>query len=177
MPIFQFTGLSGAGKTTLANAVAVLLTARGSKVEMIDGDEYRKTICADLGFSKADREENMRRLGTIAAAFSKEGKTVLISAINPFQNIRNELKERTGAKTIWIKCPIDILVQRDTKGLYKRAMLPERHPEKIYNLTGVNDVYDQPEQADLVLDTGLTPFHACVHQLSAFILSALEVSG
>ena len=155
MLIIQFTGLSGAGKTTLAQKVNDLFEAQQIHVEVIDGDVYRTTLCKDLGFSKADRCENIRRLGKEASELAKNSDITIIAAINPYEEIRNELKVNYNAKTVWIKCAVEILSQRDTKGLYKRARLPEGHPQKISNLTGFNDVYENPTQPDLIIDTAL----------------------
>src|SRR5438128_2470028 len=152
--VIQFTGLSGAGKSTLAEKIKPLLETRGMKVEVVDGDVYRKTICSDLGFSKEDRCENIRRLGQVAFSFSQEGCVAIIAAINPFESVRLELTTKYNAKTVWIKCGIDILKQRDTKGLYKRALLPDQHPEKVFNLTGINDVFEEPGCPHLVINTG-----------------------
>lgn len=153
MLIIQLTGLSGAGKTTLSQYVKQKLAEVNFSVEIIDGDTYRKTLCADLGFSRADRCENIRRLGQAAITFSGSRDVVIIAAINPFEEVRNELKEKYGAEVIWINCAIAILIERDTKGLYKRALLPEDHPDKLNNLTGVNDDYDLPVACDLVINT------------------------
>jgi adenylylsulfate kinase len=151
--IIQLTGLSGTGKTTLAQEVKFLLEKHSLKVEIIDGDAYRKTLCKDLGFSKEDRMENIRRLGAAAWSFKDKADIIMIAAINPFSAIRNELKEKYGAKTVWIKCDIPVLIKRDTKGLYRRALLQNDHPDKIFNLTGVNDTYEIPAEPDLTIDT------------------------
>ena len=153
MLIIQLTGLSGSGKTTLSHYVKQRLAEKSLSVEIIDGDTYRKTLCADLGFSKADRCENIRRLGQAAYAFTGNRDVAIIAAINPFEEVRNELEEKYGAKTVWINCAIDVLIERDTKGLYKRALLPEDHPDKLNNLTGVNDDYDLPLTCDLIINT------------------------
>ena len=153
MLIIQLTGLSGSGKTTLSHYVKQRLAGKSLSVEIIDGDTYRKTLCADLGFSKADRCENIRRLGQAAYAFTGNRDVAIIAAINPFEEVRNELEEKYGAKTVWINCAIDVLIERDTKGLYKRALLPEDHPDKLNNLTGVNDDYDLPLTCDLIINT------------------------
>jgi adenylylsulfate kinase len=156
--VIQLTGLSGAGKTTLAGKVKLLLEQRQLKAEIIDGDVYRNTICKDLGFSKEDRCENIRRLGKVAHQFSASNCIAIIAAINPYETVRRELEENYAAKTIWVKCAVDVLTQRDTKGLYKRAALPDKHPDKIHNLTGINDVYEAPALPHLVIDTaGETP--------------------
>ena len=151
--IIQLTGLSGAGKTTLVEGVKSLLEKHALKTEIIDGDAYRKTLCKDLGFSKEDRIENIRRLGKAAHSFKGRADIIMIAAINPFEEIRNELTKKYGTKTVWIKCDIPVLIKRDTKGLYKRALLHDDHPDKIFNLTGVNDAYEIPAEPDLVIDT------------------------
>ncbi len=102
--IIQLTGLSGAGKTTLATGAKSLLEKHDLTIEIIDGDVYRKTLCRDLGFSGEDRIENIRRLGKAAWAFKDRADIILIAAINPFEAFRNELKEMYGVKTAWIKC-------------------------------------------------------------------------
>jgi adenylylsulfate kinase len=167
--IIQFTGLSGAGKTTLASKVKLLLQQKRLDVEIIDGDVYRNTLCKDLGFSKEDRCENIRRLGKVAHEFSAAGAIAIIAAINPFEAVRNELLEKYGAKTVWIKCAVDVLTQRDTKGLYKRAALPDGHPEKIHNLTSVNDVYEAPALPHLVIDTAAETPDVSAEKLFRFI--------
>lgn len=153
MLIIQLTGLSGSGKTTLSDHVKQRLESLGLRVEIIDGDKYRKTLCSDLGFSKEDRCENIRRLGRAACSFKGSCDVVIIAAINPFEQIRNELKLNYDIKTVWINCDIDVLIKRDTKGLYKRALLPESHPDKLTNLTGINDDYDLPLTCDLIINT------------------------
>lgn len=110
-------------------------------------------LCADLGLSKADRWENIRRLGQAAYVFTGSRYVVIIAAINPFEEARRERKEKYGVKTVWINCSITVLIERDTKGLYKRALLPENHPEKLNNLTGINDDYDLPSTCDLIINT------------------------
>ncbi|SOD13378.1 adenylyl-sulfate kinase [Pedobacter xixiisoli] len=153
--IFQFCGLSGAGKTTLANALSNELQAKGYRVKVIDGDVYRQTLCKDLGFSKADRIENVRRLGVFAASQREDFDFIFIAVINPYEEGREVLGLSCNAKLVWIKCDIEVLIKRDTKGLYQKALLPDGHPNKIYNLTGLNDVFEIPVAADLVIDTDL----------------------
>lgn len=168
--IIQLTGLSGAGKTTLVEGVKSLLEKHSFRIEIIDGDAYRKTLCKDLGFSKEDRMENIRRLGKAAWSFKDKADFILIAAINPFEVIRNELKEKYATKTVWIKCDIPVLIKRDTKGLYKRALLHDDHPDKIFNLTGVNDTYEIPAEPDLVIDTSNEPAGQSVHKFYEFLL-------
>ncbi len=153
--IFQFCGLSGAGKTTLANALSDELQAKGYRVKVIDGDVYRQTLCKDLGFSRADRIENVSRLGIYAASLREEFDFIFIAVINPYEEGREVVRRSCSAKLVWIKCEIEILINRDTKGLYHKALLPDGHPDKIYNLTGLNDVFEIPVAADLVVNTDL----------------------
>src|SRR5512138_3519763 len=105
--MIQLTGLSGSGKTTLANRMKSLFSNQSLKIEVIDGDEYRKTLCSDLGFSREDRVENIRRLGKLAAELMNNQRLPIISAINPFETPRAELKNSYGARIVWIKCSIN----------------------------------------------------------------------
>ncbi len=171
MPIYQFTGLSGAGKSTLANAVKPLLEVAGRRVELIDGDVYRQVLCKDLGFSKADRQENIRRLAFVANLLSQHGVVVIIAAINPYEEIRQEIKKQYGAEIVWINCGLETLKERDPKGLYRKAFLPDDHPEKLFNLTGVSDTFDVPEHPDLIINTEKQTIDEAVQQLADFILS------
>lgn len=176
--IIQLCGLSGAGKTTLTTNVRKRLEEQGVKVEIIDGDEYRKTFCRDLGFSREDRLENIRRLAFLASRFSAHGIVAIISAINPYQALRSELKQTyPGVYTVYIECPLNVLIGRDTKGLYKRALLPDGHPDKLTNLTGVNDPFDVPDPADLVINTSTYPLADCVQQFAVFITGRLPASS
>jgi adenylylsulfate kinase len=168
--ILQFTGLSGAGKTSIASRVKALLEEKGVPTEVIDGDHYRKTLCADLGFSRKDRCENIRRLGVVALSFDRPGALAIISAINPYNEVRNELRDNYNAKVIWIRCSMPVLLERDTKGLYKRALLPEGHPQKLRNLTGVNDTYEIPADADLVIDTTGESLETSAQRLFEFVM-------
>ena len=172
--IIQFTGLSGAGKTSIAEKLKQLLESKGIATEVIDGDKYRQTICKGLGFSKEDRCENIRRLGKVAQSFSQQGVVAIISAINPYEEVRKELKNSYNAKTIWIDCDLDILVERDTKGLYKRALLPDGHPDKIYNLTGINDAYEAPTDADLVINSGAESLEESVEKVFGYVVSSIR---
>lgn len=173
MIILQMTGLSGAGKTTLAEGLQQQLVRLNIAAEVIDADHYRKTVNKDLGYSIADRKENIRRLGTIADDLCKKNIVAIIAAINPYEDVRQELKEKYNAKLVWINCSIPVLVERDTKGLYRRALLPDNDPQKITNLTGINDPYEIPVAAELMLDTGNTSIDSCMQQLLQFSISLL----
>jgi adenylylsulfate kinase len=152
--IIQLCGLSGAGKSTLAQEARVKLEAKNIPVEIIDGDDYRRHICKDLGFSREDRMENIRRLGFIADKFSRHGIVAIICAINPYEEVRAELRSSyRDVLTVYVKCSLEELMRRDTKGLYRRAMLPDGHNDKLRNLSGVGDPFDVPAEADLEIDT------------------------
>lgn len=173
--IIQLCGLSGAGKTTIANSVKRKAMADGTPIEIIDGDNYREFLCKDLGFSKADRCENIRRLGFVASRLSGHGIVCIISAINPYSAMREELTNAyEHVKTVFVDCPVAALVQRDTKGLYKRALLPDNHPDKLHNLTGVNDPFETPVSPDLHLKTNEKTVAACTNELFSFIQQSLQ---
>lgn len=170
----MLTGLSGAGKSTLALALGQELTKNGYAVEIIDGDQYRHTLNKDLGFSEADRRENIRRLAEVAIEKLRAGTVTLLAAINPFEDQRQQICTATGALVIYVKCAMNVLIERDTKGLYKRAMLPDGDAEKLHNLSGVNDRYDEPLQPDFIVDTGSESLELATRRLSAFVLSTLK---
>lgn len=174
--IIQFCGLSGSGKTTLANCVKQLLDEQSIACEVIDGDVYRKKLCPDLGFSKADRNENIRRLAFVAGTLSKHGIVSIICAINPYDDIRQEIGHTyPNVKTVYIDCSISVLLQRDTKKLYQRALLPDGHPEKINNLTGINDPFDIPVSPDLIINTDNEQEKQSAQCLFKFITGAMVV--
>lgn len=175
MLLIQFTGLSGSGKTTIATMVQEKLAQQGINVEVIDGDDYRKTLCKGLGFSYEDRAENLRRLGIIGKLLLKHNVVSIISAINPFEGIRQELAAHSPkVKTIWVRCSMETLVKRDTKGLYKKALLPDGNPDKVYQFTGISDLYEAPKNPDLILDTDKETPEESVSKLTDFILSNIS---
>ena len=172
--LIQLTGLSGAGKTTIAKEVKTLLDAAGRSTFIIDGDVYRQTLCKDLGFSKEDRQENIRRLGKLANEHAQEGSIAIVAAINPYEAIRQELVALYHAKTVWIDCNLEELIRRDTKGLYKRALLPDHDPNKLTNLTGVNDLFENPAHADLILHTSEETIAESVQKFHSYIIHYLN---
>jgi len=164
----QMTGLSGSGKTTIARDVEKRLKNRGLKVETIDGDEYREGICSDLTFSKEDRNTNIRRLGFVGKVLARNNVVVIMSTINPYDNIRKELKEIHGARTIFIDCSIEECIERDIKGLYKKAISGE-----IKNFTGISDPFEVPKDADLVIKTDKLNIKKSAELLEKFILKQI----
>ncbi|TFF39706.1 adenylyl-sulfate kinase [Mucilaginibacter psychrotolerans] len=171
--IILLCGLSGAGKTTLARNIKRKLDTSATRAEIIDGDEYRSNLFKELSFTRQDRFENIRRLGFIAGKFSKHGIVTIISAINPYAQVRNELLEcYPEAYTVYVDCPINVLISRDTKGLYTKALLPDEHPDKISNLTGINDQFDVPHNPDLYINTHLNSVEECSNILYDFIINA-----
>lgn len=152
--IIQFSGLSGSGKTTLALKAQEYFKTAGINIEVIDGDEYRKFLCSDLGYTKEDRNTNIRRLAFVAYKLSQYNIIPIICAINPYNEIRSEVAfAYPDVKTIYIKCSLDELIKRDTKGLYSKALLPAGHVNKINNLSGVNDPFEVPNIPDLIIET------------------------
>lgn len=173
MILIQFTGLSGSGKTTLAENVSAMLLENGYQVKIVDGDVYRKTVCKDLGFSKEDRYENVRRLFNISRDFAASNYIVLMSVINPFEDLRNEIAQSEFVKTVFLDCCIDTLINRDPKGLYQKALLPDHDINKIRNFTGISDVYEVPLNADLILKTDSEPVSDSTQKLYQFIIDNL----
>lgn len=173
--VIQFCGMSGSGKTTIANGVKQNLNCNGVLLEIIDGDEYRKVLCSDLGFSREDRSTNIRRLAFVASKLSTHNIVSIICAINPYDDVRKEIAQQyNNVKTIFISCTLDKLIERDTKGLYKRALLSDGHPDKIENLTGVNDPFECPADPDLVINTECETIEQSVFKVSSFILNSLR---
>ena len=150
----QMTGMSGAGKSTMTFLAQTRLREMGHNVEVIDGDEYREGLCKDLGFSKEDRNTNIRRLSFVGKVLSRNDVVCIMSAINPYDNIRREVQSSNPlSKIVYVKCEIDTLIDRDPKGLYRRALLPKGDPDHIPNFTGISDPFEVPKNADLIIDT------------------------
>jgi adenylylsulfate kinase len=140
-----FTGLSGAGKTTLNIAVRDRLAARGLPVESLDGDDVRRHLGRGLGFSKEDRDENIRRIGYVASLLTRHGVMVLVSAISPYRTVRNEVRAMIGNFVeVYVNAPLELCEERDVKGLYRKAragLLP--------GFTGIDDPYEQPVNPEI----------------------------
>ena len=162
-----FTGLSGAGKTTISEIVEKELHDRGSRVEVLDGDVVRENLSKGLGFSKEDRDTNIRRIAFVADLLSRNGVPVITAAISPYAEIRAEARETMGERFIevYVKASVDTCAERDVKGLYEKAFKGE-----IKEFTGVSDPYEAPLNAELTLDTE----HESAEDSAAKILSLLE---
>jgi bifunctional enzyme CysN/CysC len=164
--VLWFTGLSGSGKSTLALALEARLFAKGYHVYVLDGDNIRDGLNANLGFSPADRAENIRRVGEVAALFADAGFLVISSFISPYRADRERARAaaQDAFHEIFIEAPLAVCEARDPKGLYKRARTGE-----IPEFTGVSSPYEPPEQAELVIHTGLRPVDDCLSELTAYV--------
>ena len=164
-----FTGLSGAGKTTITQAVAEKLRSRSCKLEILDGDVVRENLTKGLGFSKADRDENIRRIGFVSHLLTRNGVIVLVSAISPYREIREEVKQKIGDFVeVYVNAPLSVCEDRDVKGLYKRARAGE-----IKNFTGIDDPYEAPVNPTIECRTDLEELEESV----AKIFNKLEELG
>lgn len=169
------TGLSGAGKSTISQVAKNILIDLGFKVELLDGDDYRQHLCHDLGFSKADRLENIRRLGFVGLTLAKHGVIAILAAINPYEEGRDALRQKsTMIKTVFVDCPLSITTERDPKGLYRKALLPNNHPDHIGHFTGISDPFEPPQKPDLIISTHTQAVADSAAALVAFILNSLE---
>jgi adenylyl-sulfate kinase len=141
------TGLSGAGKTTLAERLVARLRQQDASVELLDGDFVRTNLSHGLGFSREDRDTNIRRIGFVAELLSRNGVIAIVAAISPYREARDELKSRiANFIEVYVECPIEVLTLRDVKGLYKRAIAGE-----IGNFTGISDPYEPPLNPSVVI--------------------------
>lgn len=145
-----FTGLSGAGKTTISELVSTELKARGSRLEILDGDIVRENLSKGLGFSKEDRDTNVRRIAFVADLLSRNGTPVITAAISPYKEIRDEARDMMGDRFIevYIEASVDACAERDVKGLYAKAFSGE-----IKEFTGVSDPYEAPENPEVTIKT------------------------
>lgn len=166
-----FTGLSGAGKTTIANAVEKALVADDGHSYLLDGDNVRHGLSRDLGFSDADRVENIRRVGEVAKLMVDAGLIVLVAFISPFRADRRMVRElfQPGEFIeVYVSTPLEVCEQRDTKGLYRLA-----REGRLSNFTGISAPYEAPTQPELELNAAQLPVGECVER----VLHALEVDG
>jgi adenylyl-sulfate kinase len=165
-----FTGLPGAGKTTLAHAVAGMLRRRGvDRLEILDGDVIRTTLSKGLGFSRQDREMNVQRVGFVCQALNRHDVVALAALVSPYREGRELMRKDIGRFVeVYVKCPLDVLVRRDPKGLYRKALAGE-----IRQFTGVSDEYEEPLHPDVVVSTDVET----VEQSTQRIVSTLERLG
>lgn len=161
--------MSGAGKSTASLLLAQRLRARGCKVEVLDGDVVRTNLSKGLSFSKEDRDENIRRIGFVSELLSRNGVIVIVAAISPYRGAREEVRRRiANFIEVHVRCPLEVLVARDAKGLYKRALAGE-----IPHFTGVSDPYEPPLDPEVIIDSALeTP-----EESAEKLWSALQARG
>ncbi|NLN20239.1 MAG: adenylyl-sulfate kinase [Firmicutes bacterium] len=164
-----FTGLSGAGKSTVASVVYEELQHRGIPVELLDGDEVRTHLSKGLGFSRQDRDTNIHRIAFVARLLNRHGVAAIVAAISPYRETRDAVRRQIGNFIeVFVKCPIDVCISRDVKGLYKKALAGE-----ISHFTGVSDPYEEPLNPELILETSLeTPSES-----AAKVMALLEELG
>jgi len=169
--ILWFTGLSGAGKSTLANAVEERLFQMDCRTYVLDGDNVRHGLCKDLGFSDEDRTENIRRIGEVSKLFVDAGLLALTAFISPFRadrDIVRGLVDEGDFVEVYVKCDLAVCEERDVKGLYKKARAGE-----IPAFTGISSPYEEPLNAEIVVDTGAQSLEKCVEQ----VVAALQERG
>ena len=167
--VLWLTGLSGAGKSTIAERVAAELRRRGRRVEVLDGDAIRENLSKGLGFSKEDRDTNIRRIGYVAELLARNGVVVIVAAISPYRAVRDEVRARIDRFVeVHVHCSLDELVRRDVKGLYRRAIAGE-----IPHFTGVSDPYEAPLDPEVVVDTAVESVEDSVLR----VLAALDESA
>ena len=168
-----FTGLPCSGKTTIADEVARILMDRGYRVERLDGDIVRKGLTSDLGFSKEDRDENIKRVTFVAKLLTRNGVAVLATFVSPYREKRQKTREEiTEFVEIYTRCPVEVCMERDIKGMYMKALAGE-----ITNFTGVNDPYEEPEDPELILDTDKETVGESVQKVLDKLMELGYVSG
>jgi adenylyl-sulfate kinase len=144
-----FTGMSGAGKSTISHLLEERLRASGARVEVLDGDIVRTHLSKDLGFSKEDRDENIRRIGFVCELLARNGVIAIAAAISPYRAIREEVRERIpNFVEVYVHCPLEVLASRDVKGLYRKALAGE-----IPQFTGVSDPYEPPLSPEVTVNS------------------------
>jgi adenylyl-sulfate kinase len=144
------TGVPGVGKTTIARRLEEVLRARSLKVEVLDGDVIRTNLSKGLGYSKEDRDTNIRRIGFVCRLLARNGVVAIVAAVSPYRAARDEVRAQNGDFVeVYLKCPLEVLRQRDPKGMYARALRGE-----IPHFTGVSDPYEEPLHPEVVLETG-----------------------
>lgn len=152
-----FTGLPCSGKSVVADRVAEMLKMRGLRVERLDGDIVRQNLTRDLGYSKKDRDENIRRVTFVAKLLTRNGVAVLTSFISPYRELREHARKEIGNFIeVYVKCPVEVCMKRDVKGMYQRALRGE-----IKEFTGVSDPYEEPLEPEIILETDKETLEEC----------------
>jgi len=168
-----FTGLSGAGKTTITQALEKKLTESGYGIEVLDGDVVRTNLTKGLGFSKADRDENIRRIGFVSHLLTRHGVIVLVSAISPYRDIRGEVRQKIGDFVeIFVNAPLAVCEGRDVKGLYQKARQGE-----IKGFTGIDDPYEEPLNPEVECRTDLESLEESVAKVWAKLTELGYIAG
>jgi len=165
--LIWFTGLSGSGKTTLGNLLEYELYNRGYLTYMLDGDNIRSGLNSNLGFSEEDREENIRRIGHVARLFVDAGFITITAFISPFEKERKLASDLVGKERfveVFVDCPLDVCIERDTKGLYKKALNNE-----IPEFTGISSPYEPPANPDILLDTSVLGVEASIDKILDYL--------
>jgi adenylylsulfate kinase len=166
--VLWFTGLSGSGKSTLAEYLTPILRERAVKVEVLDGDVVRTNLSKGLGFSKEDRDTNIRRIGFVAGLLARNGCCGMTAAISPYAAIRDEIREATEHFVeVYVEAPLEVVEARDTKGLYKKARSGE-----IKNFTGVSDPYEEPVDAEVTVHTGDESIEVSAQKILDYLVEA-----
>jgi adenylyl-sulfate kinase len=168
-----FTGMSGSGKSTLAEQVREVLVGRGLHVEWLDSARIRRELNRDLGFTREDIEANLRRLGYECRLLNRNGVVAIVSAISPYRDTRDALRTELGRfMEVYCRCPLEVLVQRDDHGLFKRARAGE-----IKNVAGIDAPYEEPLKPEVVCETDREPVEECVYRIvrTAEILGYLKL--
>jgi adenylylsulfate kinase len=167
--ILWFTGLSGAGKSTLAQYLTPVLQEHGCPVEVLDGDEIRENLSKGLGFSKEDRDTNVARIGYVANLLARNGCAAITAAISPYASVRDEIRRRADAPfvEIYVEAPLEVVEERDTKGLYKKA-----RAGIIKNFTGVSDPYEAPASPEVVVNTAEESIEQSAERILAYLREA-----
>jgi adenylylsulfate kinase len=153
--------MSGAGKSTISEQVFARLKTAGAKVELLDGDVVRTHLSKGLGFSKEDRDTNIRRIGFVCELLTRNGVIAIVAAISPYRDVREEVRSRIGNFVeVYVTCPIEVLAERDVKGLYKKALAGE-----IASFTGVSDPYEPPANPEVTIDSSREPVDESVEKV------------
>lgn len=160
------TGLPCAGKSTLAARIAFELEKHSSKVEVLDADVVRTTLCKGLGFTREDRDENVARLGWVCRVLNRHGVTAVVAAVSPYRETRDLLRRNIpGFVEVYVRAPLQVCIKRDVKGMYRKALAGE-----ISHFTGIDDPYEAPDAPDIVVDTATSRVEECVDLIMKWLI-------